>query len=97
MPEQNHNPAPSWTALRRYPRFEASSAVRLHRTDGSGRHHEGICKVVAVGGIGIEIPVEFAVGEELEAEFLATPSAPCRARVVYRRGDEYGLQFLDIV
>jgi len=84
-------------ARRRYHRFDVNSSVRLRRTDGSGREHEGICKTVAVGGMGVETEVELAVGEVIEADFMDNESMPCRARIVYRNKKEYGLQFLDIL
>lgn len=95
MPEKSQQTA-SWVDARKYPRFEVNSEVRLHRTDGSNRHHDGACNVVAIGGIGVVMTADFDIGEEVEAEFVGSPSVPCRARIVYRRGQEYGLQFLEI-
>jgi hypothetical protein len=81
---------------RRYPRFDAEAPVRLGKS-GSDRACEGKCVKVAVGGIGVHAPADFAIGDEVEVEFVSAPSAPHRARIVYRNGTEYGLEFVEIV
>lgn len=83
-------------AQRKYHRFNVDSPVRLS-VDGTGRKYDGVCTVVAVGGMGVQVPAKFDVGENVEVEFVETEQPALQARIVYRNGYEYGLSFLDIV
>lgn len=89
-------------AIRQHPRFQANSKIRLHWTDWSNDcdvvcNCEGICTDVAVGGIGAYSVNEFAAGDVVGVEFVDAPLPIYQARVIYRNGYDYGLEFLNIV
>ncbi len=90
-------------ASRAHPRFQVNSRVRLHWTDWSNEECdvacscEGMCVDVAIGGIGIHTANEFLVGDVVGVEFIDSPLPIYQARIVYRNGDDYGLQFLNMV
>jgi hypothetical protein len=90
------------SATRQHPRFQADSKIRLHWTDWSNDCDvvcscEGICTDVAIGGIGAYTVNEFVAGDVVGVEFVDAPLPIHQARVVYRNGYDYGLQFLNIV
>ncbi len=70
--------------------------VRLS-VEGSDRKYDGLCTVVAVGGMGVQVAAKFDVGETVEVEFIDVTQPPLQAKIVYRNGYEYGLQFSEIV
>jgi hypothetical protein len=87
---------------RQHPRFQANSKIRLHWTDWSNDRDvvcscEGICTDVAIGGVGVYSVNDFAVSDVLGVEFVDTPLPIHQARVIYRNGYDYGLEFLNIV
>jgi PilZ domain len=88
---------------RKHPRFRARSVVRVHwnespdRKQDGARNCSGVCTSIAVGGIGVYMVSEFAVGDRLGVEFLDQPSSIMQAEIVYRNGYDYGLKFLDVV
>lgn len=90
-------------ATREHPRFQANSKLRLHWTDASSQGSDFVCSCdavctdVAVGGIGAYTVTEFVAGDVVGVEFLDAPLPIYQARVIYRNGFDYGLQFLDIV
>jgi hypothetical protein len=86
----------STLARRKYHRFNVDSPVRLS-IDGTDRKYDGVCTVVAVGGMGVQVAAKFEIGENVEVEFIETEQPTLQARIVYRNGYEYGLSFLDIV
>lgn len=86
----------STTPQRRYHRFNVDTPVRIS-VDGSDRKYDGLCTVVAVGGMGVQVAAKFDVGETVEVEFVGVAQPELQAKVVYRNGYEYGLQFLEIV
>src|SRR5512144_74717 len=89
--------------IRQHPRFQANSRVRLHWTDWSNDEAdvvcscEGICTDVAIGGIGVYTVNDFAAGDVVGVEFMDSPLPIYQARIVYRNGYDYGLQFLNMV
>lgn len=100
MSAQSQDPL---TSTREHPRFTVNSRVRLHWTDFSSDDADiacscdGVCTDVAVGGIGLYTVSDFAAGDVVGVEFLDSPLPIYPARVVYRNGYEYGLQFLNVV
>jgi PilZ domain len=86
----------STTPQRRYHRFSVDSPVRL-AVEGSDRKYDGLCTVVAVGGMGVEVAAKFDIGEVVQVEFVDVTQPPLQAKIVYRNGYEYGLSFLDLV
>ncbi len=86
----------STVPLRRYHRFNVDTPVRLS-VEGSDRKYDGLCTVVAVGGMGVQVAAKFDVGETVEVEFTDVSQPALQATIVYRNGYEYGLQFLEIV
>jgi hypothetical protein len=90
------------SASRQHPRFQANSKIRLHWTDWSNdcdvvSSCEGICTDVAIGGIGVYSVNDFAVSDVLGVEFIDAPLPIYQARVIYRNGYDYGLEFLNMV
>ena len=87
------------SAIRKHPRFEARSVVHVHWRDSvAGRRtSSGICTDVAIGGMGLYMVADLAVGDILDIEFLDQPESPMKAEIVYRNGFDYGLRFLEIL
>lgn len=91
------------SASRAHPRFQVDSKIRLHWTDWSSEECDvacscdGLCTDVAIGGIGISTANEFLVGDVVGVEFVDSPLPIYQAKIVYRNGDNYGLQFLNMV
>ncbi len=89
-------------AVRQHPRFNANSRIRIHWTDWSGDCDivcscDGVCTDVAIGGVGMYTLNEFAAGDVVGIEFLDSPLPIYQARVIYRNGFDYGLEFLNMV
>ncbi len=89
-------------SARQHPRFAANSKIRLHWIDWSNDRNapcncDGICTDVAVGGIGAYSVNEFAAGDVVGIEFVDAPLPVYQARVIYRNGYDYGLEFLNMV
>jgi hypothetical protein len=97
-----HKASVDVNASRQHPRFQADSKIRLHWTDWSSDCDvvcscEGICTDVAIGGIGAYTVAEFAAGDVVGVEFVDAPLPIYQARVIYRNGYDYGLEFLNMV
>lgn len=74
----------------------AEKSIRIRRTDGSNRIHEATCTEGCRPGVGLSATARFAVGEVVELLGGDGPdgSHARRARVLFRRGDVYGLDWL---
>ena len=83
---------------RRYPRYRSDFPVTLSHFLGSHyRTIEGHCRDLSEAGIGILLAAELDQGEVIGLSFCLPGSAlawEVRAVVRYRRGYQYGFEFL---
>jgi hypothetical protein len=100
MPASSSKPAISQAdrRRRRHPRYRADFRVTVSYLLGN-RHHkiEGHCRDLSQAGIGILLAEDLGVGEVVGLNFLFPGSEvlwEVRAVVRYRRGYQYGFEFL---
>ena len=100
MPASSSKPATSQPdrRRRRHPRYRADFRVTVGFLLGN-RHQkvEGHCRDLSQAGIGILLAEELGTGEVVGLSFLFPESAvpwEVRAVVRYRRGYQYGFEFL---
>lgn len=100
MPASSSKPAISQAdrRRRRYPRYRAEFRVTVSYLFGNKHQKiEGHCRDLSQAGIGILLAEELATGEVVGLSFLFPGSAvpwEVRAVVRYRRGYQYGFEFL---
>jgi hypothetical protein len=100
MPASSSKPATSQPdrRRRRHPRYRTDFRVTVSFLVGS-RHQqvEGHCRDLSQAGIGILLAEELGAGDVVGLSFLLPGSAApweVRAVVRYRRGYQYGFEFL---
>jgi hypothetical protein len=105
MPASSSKPATSQAdrRRRRHPRFRAEFRVAVSYLLGSKHQKiEGHCRDLSEAGIGILLAEELGTGEVVGLSFLfpgslvASSAIPWEVRAVvrYRRGYQYGFEFL---
>jgi c-di-GMP-binding flagellar brake protein YcgR len=84
---------------RRFPRYRADFAVTL--TMFSGAEHQSLrahCRDLSAAGIGILLAAELPLGEVVALTFSVPGLESWKVRAVlrYRRGYQYGFEFLSL-
>jgi hypothetical protein len=102
MPASTPKPArnPADRRRRRHPRYSADFRVAVsYLLENQYQKLEGHCRDLAEAGIGILLAAELNSGEVAGLSFLLPGSAipwEVRAVVRYRRGYQYGFEFLSL-
>jgi c-di-GMP-binding flagellar brake protein YcgR len=84
---------------RRYPRYSADFRVSVsYLLENQYQNLEGHCRDLSEAGIGILLAAELSGGEVAELGFLLPGSLLCEVQAVvrYRRGYQYGFEFLSL-
>jgi hypothetical protein len=84
---------------RRHPRYRSDFRVSVRHLVDEYQKLEAHCRDLSAGGIGILLGAELGKGEVVGLSFLlpeATVSWDVMAVVRYRRGYQYGFEFLSL-
>ncbi len=101
MPASSPKPASSPDRRRRrHPRYSADFRVTVsYLLENQYQNLEGHCRDLSQAGVGILLAAQLNVGEVADLNFLLPGSAllwEVRAVVRYRRGYQYGFEFLSL-
>ncbi len=102
MPSSNAKPAlkPADRRRRRHPRYRGNFRVTVNHLLGSQYQNlDGHCRDLSAAGIGVLLAAELNGGEVVGLRFLLPDSNDpwdVRAVVRYRRGYQYGFEFLSL-